>query len=120
MASLKLTSLAVERMRCICDGQGVVSWVSEEDMAEIGAMKADVEPLVDELRSVRGVRIACMLRGQDGIVRGSLRAKDDTDVSAIARKHEGGGHKAAAGFRMDGPIEDAVDVLIGDIEEALR
>jgi len=48
-----------------------------------------------------------MLREQEGQVRGSLRAKDDTDVSVLAARFGGGGHKAAAGFTFEGSLEQA-------------
>ncbi len=63
-----------------------------DDFDAVGAVKADAEPVIDALRSLRGVRVACMLRDQGDSVRGSLRAKDDTDVAALARTLGGGGH----------------------------
>ena len=36
----------------------------------------------------------------------SLRGRGDFDVSEIARKFGGGGHKAAAGFTVDAPVHD--------------
>lgn len=44
--------------------------------------------------------------GKDG-VRCSLRSKGDVDVSAIAKKYGGGGHRNAAGFAVDGLTEFA-------------
>ena len=73
--------------------------------------KADTEPLIDSLRSLRGVRVACMLREQDGKVRGSLRAKDDTDVASLARELGGGGHRAAAGLTLDMPLDAARSIM---------
>ena len=119
LASMRLEALAIDRAVFVGNGGGIVSWITEEDIRHLGADKADAEPLIDALRSIRGVRIACMLREQDGVVRGSMRAKDATDVSAIARRHDGGGHVAAAGFRMNVPIEDAVATIIGEFEAAL-
>ena len=59
-------------------------------------------------RSLDGIRVACMLREQEDVVRGSLRAKGDgIDVAARAR-NRGGGHKAAAGFTYKGSIDDAL------------
>jgi len=108
MASVKLEGLALSRMRFGCDGQTVMSWLSLEDFDRCDAVKADAESLVNTLRSIRGVRVACMLREQSDSVRGSFRAKDDTDVSAIAKTMNGGGHKAAAGFTLYEPLETAV------------
>lgn len=79
------------------------------NFAQCGAVKADAEPLIDILRSIRGVKVALILReNEPGSVRGSLRAKDEsTDVSKVARAFEGGGHKAAAGFTFYGSLDEA-------------
>ena len=57
------------------DGEAVLSWLSLADFAESGAVKADAEPMIDLLRSLRGVRVACMLREQEGEVRDYYRRK---------------------------------------------
>ena len=42
----------------------------------------------------------------------SLRASiDELDVSAIARKSGGGGHRQAAGFSSDASIEEIMDFI---------
>ena len=110
-ASLELDALTVEHMEVSDDGFYALSWVDADDIARTGAVKADFEPLVNTVRSLAGIRIACMLREQDGVVRGSLRAKDDTDVAQLARKLGGGGHVAAAGFTLDMGIDEARDLM---------
>ena len=127
LPSVRLEGLAVERMVFGAGGSYAMSWLVREDFEATGAVKADAEPLIDALRSVAGVRVACMLREQDDVVRGSLRAKDNTDVAAIARLFGGGGHVAAAGFTLHCSIEEAcrlVDETLAAIfvasEEACR
>ena len=120
VASLKLDSLVVQRMRFSVDGLVVISWVTEEDLVDVAAVKADVDPLIDTLRSIRGIEVACMLREQDGEVRGSLRAKNDLDISGIARSYGGGGHKAAAGFTLHVPIEEALELVENDLDSLVR
>ena len=111
LASLKLESLAVDRMELVSGGLAVVSWVTKADFQALNACKSDAESLVDVLRSMSGVKVVCMLREQDDCVRGSLRAKDDTDVASLARKYDGGGHRAAAGFTLHMPIDRAVALM---------
>lgn len=111
MQSLKLEALTIDRMEVIADGQAAISWVTNDDLARLAADKTDVEPLIDTVRTLLGVRVACMLREQDGRVRGNLRSKDATDVSALARQLGGGGHKAAAGFNLDMPLQQAVPFM---------
>lgn len=119
LASIGLEARAIQRMRFGALGQAVISWVALEDFEELGAVKADAEPLIDVLRSARGVRIACMLREQGDAIRGSFRAKDDTDVSALARSYGGGGHRAAAGFTLHGDLHAAVDEVLSAMEGLL-
>lgn len=120
VASLELQRLAIERMRLLDEGAIVLSWIRRADMEELGAVKSDAEPLIDVLRSLRGVRIACILREQEDEVRGSFRSKDGTDVAAIAREFDGGGHKAAAGFTLHCSLEEAVERVAARVTRALR
>lgn len=111
LASIKIQSLTASRMILLADGQVAITWVTDEDMKKYGAVKTDLDDVVNMLRSVRGVRVACSLREQDGKIRGNLRAKDSTDISVVARELGGGGHKAASGFILECTIEEAVDKL---------
>lgn len=120
VASLELQRLAIAHMRLLGDGAIALSWISRADMEEFGAVKADVEPLIDILRSLRGVRIACILREQETEVRGSFRSKDGTDVAVIAREFDGGGHKAAAGFTMHCSLDEAIEIIGTRLVEALN
>ena len=120
LASLKLEALAIDRMVVFADGLAAISWVKQEDFARLGAIKADAEPLIDAVRSLNGIRVACMLREQDGKVRGSLRSKDQTDISVIARGFGGGGHKAASGFTLDMTLDEALEVVQARVEELLK
>lgn len=112
LASILLEGRNVDHMALSADGAAALSWLSQADFEACGACKADAEPMVDVLRAIDGVEVACMLREQpDGEVRGSLRAKGDADVAAIARAFGGGGHTAAAGFTFAGALVQAVDAL---------
>lgn len=118
LPSVRLEGVTVDRMRFGANGAYALSWLSEADFAAAGAVKADAEPLIDTLRSVAGVRVACMLREQGDVVRGSLRAKDETDVAVIARSFGGGGHVAAAGFTLEMTLAEAValvDCTLADV-----
>ncbi len=117
MASLKLEARTIDRMTLLADGRAALSWVCLADFQELGAFKSDAEPLIDTVRSLAGVRVACMLREQEGCVRGSLRSKDDTDVSVLARQLKGGGHKAAAGFTLNMTLAEAIDFMTSRLVE---
>jgi phosphoesterase RecJ-like protein len=50
----------------------------------------------------------------------SLRSSGgEIDVSAMARKHGGGGHKRAAGFSTDLELDELVTFLCGEVKAQL-
>lgn len=120
IASIQLESIAIKNMHLICDGRAVISWIDVDDMKRTGAVKADTDTLINLLRSIDGVEVACMLKEQKDATRGSLRSKDDKDVSAIAAKFGGGGHRAAAGFTFSGSLSKAIEVLSEEIANLLE
>lgn len=111
LASVRLESIASSRMELFANGQAALGWVSAADMGACGAKKEDADGIVNMLRSIRGVRVACALREQDGEIRGNLRSKDETDVSVLARELGGGGHAGAAGFTLRCSMEEAVATM---------
>ena len=120
LPSVMLEARAVERVKFGHEGVYALSWVEQSDFASTGAVKADSEPIIDVLRSLQGVRVACMLRDQGDSVRGSFRAKDDTDVASLARTFGGGGHRAAAGFTISGSVAKAVALVEALLSETLE
>ncbi|WP_251197990.1 DHH family phosphoesterase [Anaerotardibacter muris] len=108
LASLRLEQVVLERMMFFCDGQFVFSYLKDSDFDRIGAIRDDAEILIDVLRGIAGVRVALILKENgEGVIRGSLRAKDDTDVAQVARFFGGGGHRAAAGLTFRGSLFEA-------------
>ena len=120
VASLRLEGVALERMAFVEGGLAVISYLTRTDFERFGAVKSDAEPLVNVIRGVEGVRVACMLREQEDCIRASVRAKDDTNVAAIAEKLGGGGHVAAAGFTLHCPIDEALAVVQAAIAKAVN
>lgn len=116
LASVRVDAAAVGHLRLLAQGRAAVSWISLDDMDAAGAEKADAENAVNVIRSVRGVEVACMLKERDDCVRGSLRSKGATDVSALARELGGGGHAGAAGFTLFCPLPEAVETMSGALE----
>jgi phosphoesterase RecJ-like protein len=115
-AKLKLLARALDRARVLEGGRIVVSHLVRTDFAEVGAVEAYSEGIIDYLRAVEGSELAVLIREpprDDGPVRRiSLRASvDELDVSAIARLFGGGGHRQAAGFSSEKPIDEIIEVV---------
>ena len=113
-AKLKLLARALERAQIYDGGRLVVSYLLRNDFTDIGAAEAYSEGIIDYLRAVEGADMAALIREpRDGPARRiSLRASnDELDVSAIARKSGGGGHRQAAGFSSDDSIEEITEFI---------
>src|SRR4051812_18431767 len=113
-AKLKLLARALERAQIYDGGRLVVSYLLRSDFTDIGAAEAYSEGIIDYLRMVEGADMAALIREPRGgpARRVSLRASnDELDVSAIARKSGGGGHRQAAGFSSDDSIEEITEFI---------
>lgn len=111
LAAVRMEALATERLELLANGDIALSWITQEDLARLDAKRDDCEGVINVLRSIRGVKIACVLKDYGECIRGSLRSKDGTDVSRIAARFGGGGHKAAAGFTLKFPLDEAMTVV---------
>ncbi|MEX2447685.1 MAG: bifunctional oligoribonuclease/PAP phosphatase NrnA [Solirubrobacterales bacterium] len=117
---LRLLARALEGIERRCDGNLVFAYISAADYEASGAGEEMTEGIIDHLRSVEGARVAALIRDlgdRGGAARKvSLRSSGgEIDVSAIARKHGGGGHKRAAGFSTDLELEQLAAFLCDEV-----
>jgi bifunctional oligoribonuclease and PAP phosphatase NrnA len=113
-AKLKLLARALGRAEVLEGGRIVVSHLLRRDFAAVGASEPYSEGIIDYLRAVEGAELAVLVREQLSVGaathKGSLRSSiDELDVSAIARRFGGGGHRQAAGFSTDLPLPEIVE-----------
>jgi phosphoesterase RecJ-like protein len=123
LAKLKLLARALERAQVYEGGRLVVSYLLRSDFTELNVAEAYSEGIIDYLRAVEGAEMAALIREpprRDGPARRvSLRASNDAlDVSAIARKSDGGGHRQAAGFSSDKSVEEITDFIHREFVDA--
>ncbi|MFL6013354.1 MAG: DHH family phosphoesterase [Gaiellaceae bacterium] len=115
-AKLKLLARALERAQVYEGGALVVSFLLRNDFTEVGAAEPYSVGIIDYLRAVEGALVSVLIREpprSDGPTRRvSLRSStDEIDVSAIARKSSGGGHRQAAGFSSEQSIDEITDLI---------
>jgi phosphoesterase RecJ-like protein len=107
------------------DGRLTVSYIERADYEETGADENYSEGIVDHIRSLEGTLVAALVReqlkaGREGVRKVSLRAASDlVDVSVIARKEGGGGHRQAAGFSTSKTGRELIDFLRTEISAQL-
>ena len=95
------------------DGRLAVQTLRRSDFESSAASYGDTENLIDECRRIATVQAAALfVETEDGRVRCSLRSTGPIDVRKIAQKFGGGGHTAAAGAHLSGPIENAKKLIL--------
>ncbi len=118
---LKLHALAVSKAQLFEHGRIGISCITREEIQQCGATSEDSEGIIDAIRDIDTVEIAALLReSDDGLIRVSLRGKSSADVSKIAVRFEGGGHRLAAGCTMKPPIEEAAAQILDCAKELLH
>jgi len=70
-------------------------------------------PWIHRIGTVKASALFVELK--DGRIRCSLRSKGGVDVSKIAAKFGGGGHKSAAGAYLPGPLQNAEQLILDEI-----
>jgi phosphoesterase RecJ-like protein len=125
-AKLALLAAALQQVQRFDSGELTLSVLSAGDFERAAAEESYSEGIIDQLRSLRGTKVAALVRElssgeRKGQHKVSLRATDDAvDVSAIARAQGGGGHRRAAGFSTSLAPEELVTFLRGAIASQLH
>jgi phosphoesterase RecJ-like protein len=124
-AKLKLLARALDRAEVYDGGRLVISYLLQEDFLSLGAVEPYSEGIIDYLRAVEGSDMAVLIR--EPPTRGgpkhriSLRSRsDELDVSVIARKSSGGGHRQAAGFSSELPLDELIAFIRREFESLSR
>ncbi len=97
-------------------------WLKKADFARTGAESSDTEGLIDHIRAIAPVVVACVFEEvEPELTRISLRSKSEkVNVNEIAAQFGGGGHPAAAGARIPGKPLSVQRKVISAIKKALN
>jgi len=102
------------------DGRYAVMQITQQDFERTGAAYSDTENLINEPHRMGTVRASALfIELKDGRIRCSLRSRGGPDVSQIAAQFGGGGHTMAAGTYLPGPLENAKQLILAEMEKRL-
>jgi bifunctional oligoribonuclease and PAP phosphatase NrnA len=97
-------------------------WLRKNDFVRTGASADDSEGLIDHIRAIAPVVVACVFEElSPDLTRISLRSKSEkVNVNEIAAQFGGGGHTAAAGARIPGRPLSVQRRVIAAVKKALN
>jgi phosphoesterase RecJ-like protein len=104
------------------EGQLAFVHVTQDMIEESGASAHDIEGFIDYPRSLGTVKVATFIKETDNSrISVSLRAKGEIDVAEVANTLQGGGHRNAAGFRVEGrSIQDVHEMVLAELRRRLH
>lgn len=121
LRSMKLKFAAMGVANFSCGNRVAITYVDSKMLKSAGATLKDSDGIVEELRNIDSVEVACLCKEQaDGSVKVSMRSKTSIDVSKIGMKFSGGGHKRAAGCTIHKPIAEAVKMMKSELKAAVE
>lgn len=118
MSQYKLMKIGMERLEFLCDGKIAFTYILKEDFDKVNALLGEHEGIVDIGKNIDGVEVSIFVREDDGWTV-SLRSTGVVDVCKIANNIDGGGHKMAAGGKLNGTLEETKERLINEIKKVM-
>ncbi len=116
----KLLGRMLERVERRYDNKLAVTYETMEDTKEWGQEGRDSDALYSMLLSVDGIEAVLFIRQDTELTcTCGFRSRDKVDVSAIAQKFGGGGHKNAAGLSIDGKIPEVLEKICSEFKKVL-
>ena len=117
---LKLSGEGRRRMALDCGDKLAYTSVGAAEFEATGGKPPDSEGLANDCLRVGGTEAAFVAVEQpDGRVKLSFRSRGGCDVSALAARFGGGGHRQASGAMIDGPLDAAVTQVRTAFEDAM-
>lgn len=118
---VELLGLVLRTLQVSADGRCAALTVTQEMLDRCGCPPEVTDGLINYARGVDGVEVAILLRPRpEGTVRVSFRSRGQVDVSRIAERFGGGGHRNAAGCTLHQSPEKALAVLFGEVQRLLH
>lgn len=91
-------------------------YVLDSWLSECKCSYDDSKDALDMIFRIDSVMIALFFREENGNIRVSFRSKNGVDVSVIAKRFDGGGHKQSAGCTIYATeINKAIELVVGSI-----
>lgn len=122
LARVRLLRHVYNKFRLTHDNQIAYFWLKKADYTRTGSDPSDSEGLIDHIRAIDPVILACVFEEiEPDVTRISLRSKSPkVDVNKIAQLFGGGGHSAAAGARIQGTPLSTQRKVVAALKKALN
>ena len=122
LSRFNLTKIAIDRLELLENGKIAFTYITMEDEKKVNAELGDHEGIVEQGRSIEGVKVSVFIREkEENLYKVSMRAGNGSDinVSDICYIFGGGGHPRAAGATVTGTAEQVKEKLVKEIKKVI-
>jgi bifunctional oligoribonuclease and PAP phosphatase NrnA len=120
LGRVKLRGLILARIETDLGGRLAHMYVLKEDFEKVNALPSDTEDVVNSALAIGGTQVAVIFVEQhSGGFKISFRSRSRVDCSKLAEKWGGGGHKAAAGAFVEGPLAEVQPMVLDAVRAAM-
>lgn len=116
----KLLGLLLNKAERYLDNRLVITYETMEDTKKYGIDGRDSDALYQLLLSAKDVEAVVFLRQDTPLTcTGGFRSQDKVDVSIVASKFGGGGHKNASGMSTNGKLETLIPQIVKEFAKIM-
>lgn len=117
----KLLGIMLNHAEKYLNGRLIVTYETMEDTKKYGQDGRDSDLLYSSLLSVKDVEAVVFVRQEtDSTCTAGFRSRDSIDVSAIAAKFGGGGHKNASGLSTEGKLDTLIPAIVKEFARVIN
>lgn len=122
LAQLHLQAAIIATIQTACDGRLIWAYATDEMLVATGADQNMDAAIVGMLRDVEAVQIAAFFKNYDDptLTRLSIRTDAPYNAAEMCMRFGGGGHARAAGATLSLPLQEAIRVVIMELEQELN
>ena len=109
----KLLGVLLQKAERYLEGRLVITYETMEETKKYGSEGRDSDALYQLMLSAKDVEAVVFLRQDTPLTcTGGFRSQDKIDVSVVAAKFGGGGHKNASGMSCNGKVETLIPQIV--------
>lgn len=113
VGQLRLEALAVEQLRTDESGRLVWSAITQDMLNRADADMQESEGVIDQLQSIDTMKIALVFKeAGPGLIKLSVRTRDEFDATDLCTPFGGGGHRRAAGAELPMDLAEAQERVL--------
>jgi len=121
LGRMRLRGAILSHIETELSGRLAHTYVLKDDFTRTNALPSDTEDVINSLLAIGGTQVAVIfVEQQTGGFKISFRSRSKVDCSQLAEKWGGGGHKAAAGAFVQGPLDEVQPLVLDAVRAAMK